>query len=345
MDRLRPFLDDLESRIDENEEQANLLAWLDFLEGRCREDVFTPPRRTPRPPRIDWPRISVNRAFEDCESMLLHQFAACSKLLADGGSLRLCVRCNYSTAILPSLFGCGLFMMDEALDTLPTAIPLGSADRVRALLDRGVPDVSTGLGGKVFAAAEMFLDVMRRYERIGQHVALYHPDVQGPIDVAEVVWGSDIFYAFYDETELLRDFLELVTQTYTAFMRRWYALVPPAGAFSTHWGFMHRGRLMLREDSLMNLSPELYVEFIRPLDQRLFDEFGGGAIHFCGRGDHYIAPMSEMRGLYAVNLSQPHLNDMETICRHTVDRGIVLIGMSPEWVRQAGRPLLGRVQC
>jgi uroporphyrinogen-III decarboxylase len=109
---------------------------------------------------------------------------------------------------------------------------------------------------------------------------------------------------------------------------------------------MHPGRLMLRNDSLMNLSPETYVEFVRPRDQRLFNEFGGGAIHFCGRGDHYIEAMSEMTGLYQVDMSQPHLNDMEKIFRNTVDKGINLNGALHEPVaaaRQAGRALHGRV--
>ena len=86
------------------------------------------------------------------------------------------------------------------------------------------------------------------------------------------------------------------------------------------------------------------MEFVRPLDQRLFDEFGGGAIHFCGRGDHFIEAMSEMDGLYGVALSQPEYNNMETIYRHTVDKKIKLLGLAAEAVQSAGRPLRGQVQ-
>ena len=38
----------------------------------------------------------------------------------------------------------------------------------------------------------------------------------------------------------------------------------------------------------MNLSPDMFMEFIFPYNQRLFDIFGGGGDHFCGRGDHFI---------------------------------------------------------
>lgn len=49
-----------------------------------------------------------------------------------------------------------------------------------------------------------------------------------------------------------------------------------------------------------------------------------------------------------MNVTQPALNDMETIFRNTVDRGINLIGLEQETARQAlarGRQLHGRVHC
>ncbi len=97
----------------------------------------------------------------------------------------------------------------------------------------------------------------------------------------------------------------------------------------------------------MNLSPPMYEEFVRPHDQRIFDELGGGIIHFCGRGDHFIAAMSEMTGLYGIAMSQPHLNDMEVIYANTVDKGIGLVGLDMNHAKaalQSGRDLRGRVQ-
>jgi len=206
---LNACLKDLAERIDEDAEQANLAAWLAFLDDRCADDVFEPPPRVPAPPKVAWPAIAINTAYDDCDAMVLSQFATCSALLADGGSRRLCVRCNYGTGILPSLFGCEMFLMPPETNTLPTARPLGSKDKVAALLDAGVPDIRGGLGRKVFAAAERFGEVFCAYPKLARNIVLYHPDTQGPIDIAEVVWGSDIFYAFYEDAPLLRDLLDL----------------------------------------------------------------------------------------------------------------------------------------
>ena len=266
-------------------------------------------------------------------------------MLARGGNGRLCVRCNYGTGILPTLFGCELFLMEEDMNTLPTAIPLASRERVRSLVDQGVPDVHKALGAKVFEAAARFMGVFAEYPAIRQCIQLYHPDWQGPIDVAEVVWGSPIFYAFYDDPDLVRRFLSLVVDTYATFARDWYKLTGAPSAYTCHWDMLHKGTLMLRNDSLMNLSPEMYTEFVRPMDQRLFDEFGGGVVHFCGRGSHYIESLSKMRGLTGIAMSQPELNDMEVVFRNTVDKGIKLLDYRGDRRLVKNRARRGQTHC
>ena len=92
----------------------------------------------------------------------------------------------------------------------------------------------------------------------------------------------------------------------------------------------------------------MYDDFVRPCDQRLLHELGGGGIHFCGRGDHLIAKFSQLAGLHAVNTTQPALNNVETILAHTVDKQINLLGFERDVAAQAlqhGRSLRGRVHC
>lgn len=339
------LLADLEERIDEPQEERVLSEWKNFLEGRFKGDIFRV-RRRESPARVAWPDININDAVEDFDLMFASQFSAISGSLTGGGGNVLNVRANYGTGILPSLFGCEFFAMPRQTNTLPAAKPLADIEKIRRLADAGPADINGGLGGKVFEFAERYLEITRKFPKISKYVWLYHPDMQGPIDALEVVWGSEIFIAFYDEPDLMRRALEAITQTYSLFMRKWYELVPPAGPYSAHWGFLQKGNLMIREDSLMNLSPDLYVEFIRPLDQRLFDEFGGGAVHFCGRGDHYIQTLSELKGLTAINMSQPEYNDMEIIFKNTVDKGLAILGLPEKAAQEAivrKRPLNGRV--
>ena len=245
------------------------------------------------PPSLAWSHVLVNDALEDCEAMALQQLEMCSKALAEGSGALLAVRCNYGTAILPSLFGGELFLMDRDIDTLPACRPLaGGAKTVRRLVDKGVPDLNAGLGAATFRMGRYFTQLFRDYPRLSEHVHIYHPDLQGPMNVCEMLWGSSLYLDLYDKPDLVRDFLSLITETYIRFMRRWEEIVDSCRlpdrsqlrtdncrlttSYAVHWSMLHRGRIMVRNDASTNLSPAMYEDFARPCDQRLLDELGGG---------------------------------------------------------------------
>jgi hypothetical protein len=343
------YLDDLEARLDDAVESALLQDWSDFCAGRFRGDIFTPRRRAASPSKLDWPWPRVNAALADYEQMALQQLAACSSQLANGGGGLLTVRSNYGTGIMPTLFGAELFLMEDHHNTLPTTMPLATTDeKLRQLLDGGVPPLRQGLGEKVFTMGEFYRELFAPYPRIRRYVHVYHPDLQGPMDVYELLRGSAMFLDLLDTPELAKQTLSLICDTYTAFMHAWLELFPYSGPTSAHWSMMQPGCLMLRDDSAMNLSPELFDEFIFPYNQRLLQEFGGGTDHFCGRGEHFIPSLCRLQGLGAINLSQPEYNDMELIFQHSIDRGILIIGLRRDCAEEAlraGRNLHGRVHC
>jgi len=343
-----PYLEDLERRLDPEVEEPLLASWKEFCDGRFTGELFSPRRSRQAPPGIAWPAVAINRTLEDLDAMMLQQIAAASGTLAQGGGGMLAVRANYGTGILPSVFGAPIYVMDEKLATLPTSTPYagGGADAMRRLLACGEPDLDAGYGARVFAAGEAFRKRMQAYPKVSRYVSIYHPDLQGPMDVTELLWGSSIFIDLLDDPGLGHAVLERVTETYVRFMRRWFAVAPQPGPYARHWGMLHRGAIMLRNDSAMNFSPEMFDTFFSPYDQQLLQALGGGAVHFCGRGSHYIGSLAAYDGLTAVQLSQPQYNDMETVFRNTVDKGIALLDLSrkaAEEALRAGRSLHGRV--
>ncbi len=342
------YLDDLESRINSEVEDRLLAEWEAFTEGHFGGAIFSPRRTKQVPPGIEWPKVSINRAQVDLDAMLLQQYGECSRQLASGAGTLMVVRANYGTGIIPTLFGAELFVMDESLNTLQTTRPLG-AEATQALIEHGIPEMKSVLGSLVLAAGKRFADIAATYPKIGKYIHLYHPDMQGPMDLCEMLWGSEMFMDLIDKPERVHQALELLTDTYVCFMKAWETVAGTnPKSWAAHWGMMHKGKIMIRTDSGMNLSPQIYDEFIRPYDQRLLNELGGGAVHFCGRGSHYIASTCSMNRMYAINLSQPQLNEMETIYRNTVDKGILLLGFNREYANTAlaaGRNLHGAVHC
>ena len=290
------LLEDIEKRIDPETENDYFMQWKDFLENRFKGDIFTPVRKKTSKAGVPYRNININDAIGDYELMLVSQMEGVSRAL-ERPSGTLDVRSNYGTGIMTSVLGAKIFVMPYEQNTLPTTYPAGSVDEIKKIIDKGVPSPLDGWGKNVFEMGEIFKEVFEKYPKISEYVSVYHPDAQGPLDICELLWGSDIFYSKRD--------------------------------INSHWGsFMYKGYIVLRDDSAMNISSDFYEEFALPYDTELLDHFGGGAIHFCGRGDHYIEVMSGIKGLTGINMSQPHLNDMEKIYQNTVDKNIKLLGFN-----------------
>lgn len=322
---ITPYLDDIESRIQPDQEARLLEAWHRFADGGNTGGPFIPPERKPVDSRLSWPHVHINDALADDDLMILSQLERCHHLLRTPSRCPLSMRPNYGAGTLASVFGAEPFVMAYEQDCLPNVRSLeGGRDAVRALLDNPLPDFSAGYGTDALRIGERLADIRSQYPHIREFIYCEMPDCQSSMDTCELLWGSDMFYALYDEPELVHALLRRITQVYKAFAETWFSILPLKTPYAMYLGRLVRGRIFLRDDSAMNLSPDFYKEFVLPYDSELLRHFGGGGIHFCGRGDHFIKEMAAIPDLTGVDISQPHLNDMETILSSTVDKGLVL---------------------
>ena len=331
------LLEDIERRIDPETEEDFVNQWRDFLWNRFEGDIFNPERKKLSEPSVTMPPIHINDAVSNYDLMLRSELLKISDAL-NHKRHNLAIRANYGTGILSSVFGADIIIMDEKYNTHPTTRTIGDTERMYELVEAGIPDLNTGFGKDVFAFGELCRETFRSYPKIEKYVKIYHPDIQGPLDICELLWGGEMFYEMYDDPDSVHNVLSLITETYAAFLNKWYGIIPKNTEMNPHWTnwayLWHRGTILLRDDSAMNLSPEFYREFAMPYDSNLLERFGGGCIHFCGRGDHYIDAISEIKGLYAINMSQPHLNDMEKIFKHTVEKGIKVLAFNRGWAEK-----------
>ena len=331
------LLEDIERRIDPETEEDFVNQWRDFLWNRFEGEIFNPERKKLSEPSVTMPPIHINDAVSNYDLMLRSELLKISDAL-NHKRHNLAIRANYGTGILSSVFGADIIIMDEKYNTHPTTRTIGDTERMYELVEAGIPDLNTGFGKDVFAFGELCRETFRSYPKIEKYVKIYHPDIQGPLDICELLWGGEMFYEMYDDPDSVHNVLSLITETYAAFLDKWYEIIPKNTEMNPHWTnwayLWHRGTILLRDDSAMNLSPEFYREFAMPYDSRLLERFGGGCIHFCGRGDHYIDAISEIKGLYAINMSQPHLNDMEKIFKHTVEKGIKVLAFNRGWAEK-----------
>lgn len=336
---LSPWLDDLASRIDPVDEDRLLAEWKTFADGCWQQPVFSPRRVRTAAPRIDWPAIRIDDALDDPRSMVLSQLKECSDRLASGGGSLLCVRANYGTGILPSMFGVPVVKMDRERDTLPGTLALGRSG-MEAVAAGSQQALQRGLWPLVRAVGQAFAACTRGRPLLERHLHIYHPDLQGPMDALEMAWGSECFTAFVEEPDLVHAILRTMTDAYAQAIVDWDAVVPDRHpGWCAHWGFLHRGHIMLRDDSAMNLSPRMFRDLVAPYDGDLLRRLGGGAMHACGRVGHFLPEATALHGMHAFNFGQMTMNDPTVVQRTTVDRGVHIVGLGREamaWLSAAG---------
>jgi len=223
-----------------------------------------------------------------------------------------CLRPNLGVTIIASMLGAQIRVLDEQA---PWVIPFEDTDAIKALVDAPVPDMSSGLAPRVLEQYAYFRAALADYPACREAFQLTLPDLQGPFDIAELVWGSDIFIAFYDTPDLLSACLSKITEAIIAAQRRFSLEVKDN--IGPDYQYQHavgvKGQILLRGDTAVMLSPEHYRAFVQPHDARVAQELGSVAVHFCGNGQHQIDSMLSIPGFTCFDFGQPWMMDVDTI--------------------------------
>ncbi|MCK9479824.1 MAG: hypothetical protein M0R40_10065 [Firmicutes bacterium] len=243
--------------------------------------------------------LPYKETFYDMRAMLYNQLVPIANNIGADDYMVYSIRANYGTGILPSLFGAQNRLVDDY--SMPWCEHL-SMLQVEECIEQGVPNLNMGLGGKVMETYEYYSEVLNGYPNAKDAIALYHPDLQGPFDVAHLLFGSEIYLKLYDDCELVHRLLSLVTETYIAFMRKYLSLFGNEfDGYCHHWGTIHKGNIVIRNDSAVNLSLDMYKTFVKPYDNELSREFGGVAMHYCGKDEVWLPDMIQNADISGIN--------------------------------------------
>ena len=294
-----------------------------YLKTLRYEDVDRPPlvvqpsfseRMELPPPWDEYSRYSYREAFENPAAMLQNMLLSRvvpGILISDDTPLA--VRNDHGIIQIASLLG-GEWKLTE--DNYPWVEPIKEKQKLKEIAEnKDEPEMERGVMPRTKRTLEYYNEKLGRYPKIDKAVQISLPDLQGPMDTAEQLWGSGIFYAFYEEPELLNNLLKKIVDTMLSVIKeiRKYTkdrLDPDA---NTQHGYVIPGRLLIRNDSSILLSPEMYKKKVRPHDERLLDEAGGGAIHFCGNGEHLIDTLLEIPKMYGLDFGESEKMDIPRI--------------------------------
>ncbi len=309
----RPHLDQLEELVDVEQQrraEARQLAALKFepLDRRptivtCRAD-WSHAQEDWAP---GWPSIPYGETFTNAAKMLISELARVYEgaLLQDDRVFT--IRANYGLVLITSIVGADYW---QDGDNMPWPMPVESLAAVRAIIDRGMPDLNAGLGRQVWETEAYFRETLAQYPKLAQTVHIGCPDPQGPFNLATNLAGAAIYLATLEEPDIVHDVLDFFVPIYIAVIEKHKLLVGEAPEAGYTFSCRLRGGGRIVDDTGVMLSAEMYREFCVPRNARIATALGGSLGHFCGKGIHFYEDFVSTPGITSLNFGQPELHDL-----------------------------------
>jgi hypothetical protein len=284
------------------------------------------------------PAPNFAEAFSDADLMLCGQVRGACALANAGADGVPSIRVNFGTGTLLACVG-----LEQQI--FPDKMPWLKEHLSKEAIARLTPDDLQPRG--TFARG---LEVIARFKEImGDRLAIYCMDTQGPLDLAHLMMGDDLFYVLYDDPDFAHHLLELSLELG---IRAHTWMKEASGeplAQHHHSGSLYAENMGVRicEDTTAILSPNLIDEFAIPYTRRLAQHFGGAWVHYCGRNDYLTRAVLAIPEIRALNFGHipghefdhPFAQDMAWIAT----AGKVYTGDWPRFPEESGADYLRRL--
>jgi len=326
MQKLDALLDSIEEHLDEEHVRRTEQLHLDAMAYRPVPHlpltlVFPPDDISP---------FSYEEAFGDPEKMLFNELVRTVGGTSTWNSVRIRddfpphIRSNHGIGILSSLFGAHCRIINNNMPWVEHMEP----GELRKAVARGVPDLDRALGKRVLDTHHFYLEKLKGYPKCFRCVRITQPDLQSPFDIAHLLVGNDVFFSVVDEPDFVHELLAVVTDTYIAFRRKVEPLLTDrAGDDAVYLhGCLFGGKVLLKDDTaIINLSQEMHRSFSKVYNDRIFEAFGGGSMHYCGPSRTWAHEAVGCPWLRGINFGNPEMQDLAAEHAYWRDRKVPIL--------------------
>lgn len=189
------------------------------------------------------------------------------------------------------------------------------------------------LGGPWFSKYLEYADAL--VKRADGRFPVSHSILFGPLDYAVALRGHEqIVMDMFDEPENVARFLHEMGDVFISFTDTLWQRLPKfhGGYFDAQYGLWSPGPIArMQEDAIAVMSPTLYEEFIRPVDERIGARYDNAFIHLHATSMIVLDQLLDMPEIKALEIN------------HDVG-GPAVEEMIPNWqkVQAAGKPMIIR---
>jgi len=297
-------------------EERQLAAW----KGKTDDLPLLLTANPPRQQKGLLPERNLMEIYHDSNKMLEYGLREALRSVAGGADAVPSVRANMGCSVFPAIMGVKPLLFE---DKMPWVKEHLTREQITALEPGQItPDSDFKLG------LEHIHYMARKLEN--SPVRIFPLDLQGPYDMAHIVYGDAIFYDMYDDPAFVHHLMDLCTQAIIWGMEQCLAAIPGSNEMVAHYSAVviprSMGGIKISEDTSTLLSPGAIDEFVVPYTSRILEHFGGGYIHYCGKNDYLFKAMLGIKHSIGINFGNPDMHDMNEILSAIADAGKIYYG-------------------
>jgi len=271
--------------------------------------------------------------FDDPGKMLfnelVHAFETSIFLHSEiGDDLPFTIRANFGTVIIASLFG---GKVEQREDNPPWVRHYKTADEFQSIFEKDPLDFTQGICSQVVERYRFYNDVLADFPNLQKCIKIVLPDLQGPLDSLELLRGSEIYTDFILDPDLIDKGLKLMAEAQVGFAKHLQQFTTEKEDGFTHQHAVPvKGNILIRNDSAIMISPEMYADQVAPHDEFVLKEMNGGGIHSCGKIDFNLNEIFKLPSIQSFDFGQSYLNDVNSAYQLARDKKIPLLRIRPK---------------
>ena len=254
-----------------------------------------------------FPRYNPGEIHHDKDKMLLNGMLEMAGAALGGMQSVPSLRANMGCGIFASMFpGVTQRLFYDA--RMPWVVEHLPKERIAAM---GEEDV--GVTDEFRLALDHMDYLAEHIDGTGAYV--YPLDVQGPFDVAHLVYGDAIFYDLYDDPPFIHHLMNLCIHAIIVGFEECLKRIPRSNERIAHYNSLvmprSLGGVKLSEDTSTLVGGHHLDEFVVPATARVLERFGGGYIHYCGKHEGLFNRLLQLPLVRGFNFGNPDFHDMD----------------------------------
>ncbi|NOX65705.1 MAG: hypothetical protein GXO85_07875, partial [Chlorobi bacterium] len=171
---------------------------------------------------------------------------------------------------------------------------------------------------------EAWKELLSDFPKLAEAIHFSLPDLQGPFNLYFLLRGTDAYTDVILEPEFTHDVMQKIT-TILINLTNYLAEYIGYNGTGYYWNYCYPGKIRNVDDNSIQISPDLYNEFVLPYNEMLAEQCGGGIHHYCGKGDHIIEQVMSIKGNAGLNFGNPEMQNWDNIYEKALKHKVVLL--------------------